>query len=244
MSIEKIQKFISFLKKNNYSKSTISTYQNVIKKYNEFLFDIRLIRKKLYKYNDSPNTMWLHYNTLCSYFNFTKDKRLSQLKRIKMPAIPTKYMPVFTKKFLYRKTEDQTKKKNVIIRFLFDTGIRASELNKIIEIKKDTLLLKGKGSKIREIFHNPETTKNFKKFEFTTKTLRFWVKEVLGNQYTPHSIRRSHATYMLLNGANPKSVMLQLGHKKVETTYKYLQLSKENNKKIYRKHFLKEKKEK
>jgi integrase/recombinase XerD len=57
MSIEKIQKFISFLKKNNYSKSTISTYQNVIKKYNEFLFDIRLIRKKLYKYNDSPNTM-------------------------------------------------------------------------------------------------------------------------------------------------------------------------------------------
>jgi integrase/recombinase XerD len=57
MSIEKIQKFISFLKKNNYSKSTISTYQNVIKKYNEFLFDIRLIRKELYKYNDSPNTM-------------------------------------------------------------------------------------------------------------------------------------------------------------------------------------------
>jgi integrase/recombinase XerD len=49
---------------------------------------------------------------------------------------------------------------------------------------------------------------------------------------------------MLLNGANPKSVMLQLGHKKVETTYKYLQLSKANNQKIYRKHFLKEKKEK
>jgi integrase/recombinase XerD len=42
---------------------------------------------------------------------------------------------------------------------------------------------------------------------------------------------------MLLKGTNPKTVMLQLGHKKNETTYRYLQLSKENNKRIYKKYF-------
>ena len=49
--------------------------------------------------------------------------------------------------------------------------------------------------------------------------MRLWTKEVLGSKFTPHSIRRSHATHMLLSGANPKTVMMQLGHSKVETTY-------------------------
>ena len=60
---------------------------------------------------------------------------------------------------------------------------------------------------------------------------------MLGDIYTPHSIRRSHATHMLLRGADPKSVMMQLGHSKVETTYRYLQISKELNKKIYDKYY-------
>ncbi len=103
---------------------------------------------------------------------FSKDKRLLKLQELKLPPIPKKYMPVFTKSFLMNKTKDLSIYKNVIIRFLFETGIRASELKNIISIHKDTLLIKGKGSKIREIFHNPETTKLFNGFELTTKTLR------------------------------------------------------------------------
>lgn len=232
-----MEKYIKHLKNNNYSINTIKTYKSVIKKYEMHIKDIRLIRKKLYLYNDSPNTMWLHYNVLNSYFKFLKDKRYIILKGIKMPQIPMKYMPVFSKVFLYKKTEDLSIYKNVIVRFLFETGIRAAEINNIIKINKNTLLLKGKGSKIREIFHNYETTKFFNGFSFSQKTLRIWVKEILGKKYTPHSIRRSHATHMLLRGANPKTIMLQLGHKKIETTYKYLQLSKEKNKKIYKKYF-------
>ena len=110
----------------------------------------------------------------------------------------------------------------MVVRFLFETGLRASELQNIIEIKRETIILKGKGDKIREVFHNNETTILIDGFEFTTKTLRIWVKQVLGDIYTPHSIRRSHATHMLLRGADPKSVMMQLGHSKVKTTYKYI----------------------
>jgi integrase/recombinase XerD len=42
---------------------------------------------------------------------------------------------------------------------------------------------------------------------------------------------------MLLKGANPKMVMMQLGHSKVETTFRYLQLSIEENKKIYDRYY-------
>ena len=232
-----MEKYIKHLNKNNYSKATITTYSNILKKYQDSWNDIRLIKKLLLKYVESPNTIWTHFHVLCSYMQFIKDKRIKRMQELKLPPIPKKYMPVFTKSFLMNKTRDQTNYKNVIIRFLFETGIRASELKNIISIDENTLLIKGKGSKIREIFHNPETTKLFNGFKLTTKTLRIWVKDVLGEMYTPHSIRRSHATHMLLKGANPKVVMLQLGHSKIETTYRYLQLSKNENQKIYNKCF-------
>ncbi len=146
-------------------------------------------------------------------------------------------MPVFTKEFLLKKTHGLDSEKKVVIRMLFETGIRAEEIKNIISINKKTMIIKGKGNKIREIFHNWETTKEFKGFDYTTKTLRIWVKEILGDEYTPHSIRRSHATHLLLKGANPKTVMMQLGHNKVETTYRYLNLSKQNNQKIYNKYY-------
>lgn len=231
-----MDKYINFLKKNGYSKSTIVTYKNILNKYMDIFNDIRNIKKQILSIQNS-NTAWTHYNVLLSYMRFIKDKRISDLKKLKLSPIDKKYMPVFTKLYLLNKTKDLTNYKNVVIRFLFETGIRASELSNILSIDKDTIKVLGKGNKIREIFHNNETTKLFKGFKYSTKTLRIWVKEVLGDEYTPHSIRRSHATHLLLNGANPKTVMLQLGHSKVETTYRYLQLSKKRNQNIYKKYY-------
>jgi integrase/recombinase XerD len=66
-------------------------------------------------------------------------------------------------------------------------------------------------------------------FLYSTKTLRLWVKEILGCEFTPHSIRRSFATHLLKNGANAKFVMLQMGHEKIETTFRYLHLNLKEN---------------
>lgn len=231
-----MEEYIKYLKRNNYSNNTIVTYKNVLKTYEE-IKDIRGIKKKILSYSGSPNTAWTHYNILCSYLKFKKDRRLFVLKELKLPQIPQTYREVFTKNYLLKHTENLDDYRCVVIRMLFETGIRANELNEIISINKSTIILKGKGNKIREIFHNWETTKYFKGFEVTTKTLRIWVKDILGTQYTPHSIRRSHATHMLTSGANPKTVMMQLGHSKIETTYKYLHMSKETNKKIYNKYY-------
>lgn len=229
--------FINYLKKNNYSVNTITTYKNILNNYTDIFHDIRLIKKKITSYEKSPNTAWTHYNVLLSFMKFSKDKRIGSLKELKLPQIPMQYRKTFTKKYLYNQTNDMNNQKHVVIRFLFETGIRACELKNIIKISNKTIIIKGKGNKIREIFHNMETTSKLIEFTYTLKTLRIWVKEILGDGYSPHSIRRSFATHMLLNGANPKSVMLQLGHAKVETTYRYLQLSFKENQKIYNKCF-------
>ena len=107
-----------------------------------------------------------------------KDKRYLKIQQIKLPKIYQRYMPIFDKKYLEQKTKISSldnvsmKNKKLIIKFLFETGIRASELKTIIKINKDTIIVKGKGAKIREIFHNYQTTKLLAPFSETLKTLR------------------------------------------------------------------------
>lgn len=239
----RIKEYMMYLTKNQYSKNTIKTYESVLKIYRNEFIHISRIKNKLKLYFKTPNTAWTHYNILCSYMKWAKDKRLEVMKEIKLPRIPKKYMVVFKKEFLEKKTKindgdnDELKQKKVTIQFLFETGIRASELYTIQKIDKKTITIIGKGNKIRQVFHNHETTSKLINFTHTTKTLRLWVKEILGSEFTPHSIRRSHATHMLLSGANPKMVMMQLGHEKIETTFRYLNLSIEDNWKIYNKSF-------
>jgi integrase/recombinase XerD len=62
--------------------------------------------------------------------------------------------------------------KKMLIRMLFETGLRVSELLKIISFNRKTLLLKGKGNKIRQVFHNYETTIKISNLKITTKTIR------------------------------------------------------------------------
>ncbi|MGL5268674.1 MAG: tyrosine-type recombinase/integrase [Spiroplasma sp.] len=238
-----MREYLNYLKRNKYSENTIKTYGSILNIYRNDFKNIRLIKKRLIYYFKNPNTVWTHYNVICSYLKWTKDKRLDSLKEIKLPKIPKKFMVVFTKKFLLNKTEVknsdnlETINKKMLIKFLFETGLRSCELKQIILINKKTITVIGKGNKIREVFHNFETTKKLKIKNVTTKTIRLWTKDILGKKYTPHSIRRSHATHLLLKGANPKMVMMQLGHEKIETTFRYLQLSIEQNKKIYDKFY-------
>ncbi len=235
--------YINWLKKNNYSKNTIRTYYSVLKNYVYIFTDIRLIKREILSHSSSPNTCILHYNVVLSYMSWKNDKRIKLLKTLKLPQVPTVYRNVFTKNYLYKKTNITSSdselliKKKMIIRFLFETGIRASELHSIKEVNKKYLVINGKGNKERAVFYNKETFNLFYPFENTTKTLRIWVKEILGPEYSPHSIRRSFATYMLTKGASPKMVQLQLGHSKIETTFSYLNLSLTENQKIYSKYF-------
>ncbi len=238
-----MKNYLRWLRKNNYSINTINTYSSILLRYEDFFNDIRLIKKEILKHSNSPNTCLLHYNVLFSYMKWLNDKRIKQLQVLKLPSIPIIYREVFTKEYLYKKTEILEKdsplkiKKKMTVRFLYETGIRASEIKQIKKITPEYLVIQGKGNKHRSIFYNQETLALFYPFEYSEKTLRNWVKEILGEQYSPHSIRRSFATHMLSNGASPKMVQLQLGHSSIETTFSYLNLSLKDNSNIYLKFF-------
>ncbi|MDR0676523.1 MAG: hypothetical protein LBF97_05745 [Elusimicrobiota bacterium] len=87
-------------------------------------------------------------------------------------------MSVFKKKYLLDKTEineedsELLRHKKMIIRFLFETGLRAFELFNIVSINNKVILVKGKGNKLREVFHNIQTTSKITHLNITTKTLR------------------------------------------------------------------------
>lgn len=103
--LKEMKKYLKYLEQNKYSKNTINTYKSILKKYKDVWNDIRLIKKQLFHYIDSPNTIWTHYNVLLSYMKFNKDKRVDNLRKVKLPPIPQKYMPTFSKNYLYKKTE-------------------------------------------------------------------------------------------------------------------------------------------
>jgi integrase/recombinase XerD len=97
---------------------------------------------------------------------------------MKLPKIPMKYMNVFKKSYLLNRTRiteddnDNMKNKKLAIRFLYETGLRCMELLNIISFDKTTLLVSGKGNKIRQVFHNYKTTSRIANLKVTTKTVR------------------------------------------------------------------------
>ncbi|ACI60177.1 tyrosine-type recombinase/integrase [Ureaplasma urealyticum] len=239
--------FIRYTKKRNLSLNTIRTYESVLKHYEPVLDSWIKIRNKIINSNFKPRTIHLHKNVLLSFFEFKKLKRyLQNLKLLKLPQIEMKYFDVISKNNLYKKTDIldddslEIKKYKTIIRFLFETGIRAHELF-FLEPVNNRLYVLGKGNKKRQIFFVKQTFEqlqkfyeNLKGFE-TTKTLRLYIKKIIGKNFTPHSLRRSFATFMLIKGANPKTVMLQMGHANIQTTFSYLNLNEQTNRRIYNK---------
>ncbi|MDQ0514276.1 integrase/recombinase XerD [Mycoplasmoides fastidiosum] len=237
--------FLDYLRKKNLSKNTIITYKNSLLFLDVENWDWIKIKKKIFHSNYAANTVHLHKNVLLQYLKFKNNKQyIKKLEMIKLPPIDTKYYLTISKNMLYKKTQildhdsDNDRKWKIIIRFIFETGIRASELH-TLQLKNEKLYTLGKGNKLRQLFYVKETLilmlKYFPDLKgfYHNKSLRLAVKKYLDKKYTPHSIRRSFATHMLNNGSNPKSLMLQMGHSKVETTYRYLNLSEKYNEQNY-----------
>ncbi len=200
-----------------------------------------------------------------SFFNYCilskklENSMIFQLSSPKIPRnLPRPLSDVQIKKIINR----INKEKNTIVRIrnkafvvlLWGSGLRISEALslKVSEIKKDYMVILGKGEKERLIPLIPQvkkvllewvlersTIKNvncnnlFINFNGKKITPRYFQKVFsslrseldLDVNITPHSLRHSFATHLLKNGVDLRTLQLMLGHSSLSTTQHYLKVS-------------------
>lgn len=154
---------------------------------------------------------------------------------------------------------------SALIDLLISTGIRIGEAAAIkfddLLIYEHSVLIHGKGRKQRIIFISaPETWQRLisqfrmqKKYSntqylFTNKTdmpltshsiekiyAKYVSKANINPKSTPHYLRHTFATNLLVNGADIRSVQELLGHSNISTTQIYTEVSSHRKKQVLRK---------
>lgn len=137
---------------------------------------------------------------------------------------------------------------HVWIGLLATTGIRISELLALrwedIDFKAHSLEIIGKGRKERIVYTTAEHLEIMRQayersprtgriFNYEQRTARHMLWMALkpfsrAKQLSPHAIRHSFATNLANNGVNVTTIATILGHNRIATTQKYIDMSQAN----------------
>ena len=210
----------------------------------------------------SENTVYLFFRALSSFFNSINMQHL--LKNIDKPKRPKKLPECLTEDEVAKMLAVPTKKRDkVLLRVLYSTGIRISELVSLnkedVDFNAGTIRISGgKGKKDRIVVIDDDTLKelneylksrnddlnalfvsNYKK-RISTKSVWRIVKNAakkagINKKVTPHILRHSFATHMLNHGADIRVIQELLGHSSLATTEVYTHVSISRLKEVYKK---------
>jgi site-specific recombinase XerD len=142
---------------------------------------------------------------------------------------------------------------NLIVKMLYATGVRISELVNIkksdIDFDRDTIKVFGKGAKERIVLipdglssvlrtYCEQLDDNSKLFDLTTRTVQRDIKILavragINKHVTPHKLRHSFATHMLQNGGSVVAIQKLLGHTSLNTTQIYTHYNVDDLKEMY-----------
>lgn len=237
---ENIINYIDSLKKiKNLKDSSIKRKIISLKIFTQYLFDNNFLttnpfQKLKFKYK--------HEHKLPKILTIEEVERL-------LNCITSSFSLLSSNFKIYEGTRDLA-----IIDLLISTGIRIGEICLIklddINIKNKTLLIHGKGKKERLLFLSCEDTiKNLKKWldirsnhqnnhlflnRYGNPLTIHSIEDIfykyrdlakINPSATPHYLRHTFATNLLINGADIRSVQEILGHSNISTTEIYTEIS-------------------
>lgn len=156
---------------------------------------------------------------------------------------------VLTKKELHYLVDNiKNPRDALIVRFLYDTGARVSEMTNLkvkdVDLKTKEVQLLGKGKKPRTVFIQETTAKlleeHFKEKNiqapndsiFHLKSMSVWYnlkkygKELLQRDLHPHMLRHSRLQHMADEGVDSFAIKSYAGHSDISTTQIYIKNSK------------------
>jgi len=272
---EIIEEYKVWLEIQGKSKNTIKTYSGIIKKFLEFLINNGIIITDTKSINDSldknlilkflaeikvkkkldSNSLRLYVRAISSFLKFLDNESLA--KNIKAPKVDKRLPKFITYDELNKLLENTNNYRDkLIIKFLFYTGVRVSEL---IKIKKNDIIFEegfvkvyGKGGKERIVpipkellnelkdYINKINTENI--FPLSSRQVERIIKNVaekagINKKVTPHVLRHSLATTLLSKGVDIRYIQEILGHSSLNITQIYTHVVPNQLKEIYNKVF-------
>lgn len=211
----------------------------------------------------SPRTQALYLNALSSLFRFLQKEGY----RSSDPCLPIKRVRIDAKEGLRIPDQEsifhlinkiENPRNQVLVKFLYFTGFRVSELVSVrwrdIDLRKQgaKITVMGKGRKTRSVMipkdlylmlkeiipgsDGDNLFRSQKEGPLSIRQIQSIIKiESLraGFEAHPHLFRHAHASHALKNGANLRLISQSLGHSSISTTEIYLHVDPEDSSGLY-----------
>lgn len=149
----------------------------------------------------------------------------------------------------------------LILELLFSTGLRVSELQALnvadINLERDEIPVRGKGGKVRVVFLSQPAKELLEQYllalgetealivnkpagsRLTVRSIERIVSKYakaagISKKVSPHTLRHTFATDLLINGADLRSVQSLLGHSNISTTQIYTHVTDQHLRDVHR----------
>ena len=246
----KLTNYTRWLIRKDLAKNTINNYRQAISLYGEKPLTTANLRAYFHQNltHYEPSSLYTKIKALTVYARYQRIKiNWEQILRI-IPKYQQKYFPTLTEQELvklklvrFEESANIYQRNNLIIDFLFYTGLRVSELIniKLVDYQDGKLQVYGKGNKIRYVFLPPFllttlTNAYESDYLFSTKQghklSRVSISKIVEGRaklagikkvVSPHTFRRTFATNSYNQGVRLDTIQKQLGHSSLDTTMTY-----------------------